>query len=112
MAGHKIERISTEILRYVNQIILTEIEDEEIKKITITDCKVTSDLSYANVFFTYLGDKTVEEITEMVNDAAGFMRSKLCHMIDLRHTPAIRFRYDDTIEHGNKIEKIIHNMNK
>lgn len=111
MANHKIERISTEILRYVNQIILEEIEDEEIKKITITECNVTNDLSYANIYFTTYSELTKKEIEDKLSEAAGFIRGKLSSLIELRHTPALRFKYDDTIENGQKIEKIIHIIN-
>ncbi len=107
MANHKIERISSEILRYVNQILLEEIEDADLKTITITECRVTNDLSYANIYFTNYSDLSKEEIESKLKDAAGFIRGKLSGLIELRHTPALRFHYDETIEHGQKLEKII-----
>lgn len=110
MGNHKIERISTEIMRYVNQILLTEIEDEDLKTITITECRVTSDLSYANLFFTNYSDLTKEEIEKKINEASSFIRGKLSGMIELRHTPSLRFKYDETIENGNNIERIINNI--
>lgn len=112
MASRKVQRLSSDILRFVNQIILTEIEDAEIKKITITDCNVTSDLSYANLFYTYYGSEEESVIDKTLADAAPFIRGKLSQLIELRHTPSIRFKYDHTIEVGQKIEKIISDINK
>lgn len=111
MGNHKIERISTEILRYVNQIILEEIEDKDIKTITITECRVTNDLSYATLYFTNFSDFSAEEMEKKLKDASGFIRGKLSGLIELRHTPTLRFVYDETIDVGNKIEKIIHEIN-
>lgn len=110
MPSHKIDRISSEILRYVNQIILTEIEDENIKKVSLTECKVTSDLSYADFYFSHYSDLTNEEMTEVLNEAASFIRGKLSQLIELRHTPSLRFKYDETIDVGNNIERIINNI--
>lgn len=110
MANHKIERISTEIMRYVNQILLEEIEDADLKTITITECKVTNDLSYANLYFTNFSDFSKDEMEKKLHDASGFIRGKLSGLIELRHTPALRFIYDETIENGLKIEKIIHEI--
>lgn len=111
MANHKIERIATEILRYVNQILLEEIEDKDLKTITLTECKVTNDLSYASLYFTSFSDFSKEEMEEKLKEASGFIRGKLSGLIDLRHTPTLKFIYDETIENGNKIEKIIHEIN-
>lgn len=110
MANHKKERISTEILRYVNQIILEEIQDKDIKTITITECRVTNDLSYATLYFTNYSDIEKKDIEKKLSDAAGFIRGKLSSLIELRHTPSLRFVYDDTIENGNTIERIINNI--
>lgn len=110
MPSHKIDRISSEILRYVNQIILTEIEDENIKKVSLTECRVTSDLSYANFYFTHYSDLTNDEMCAVLSEASSFIRGKLSQLIDLRHTPNLRFKYDETIDEGNNIERIINNI--
>lgn len=107
MNKHKIERIQSDILRYIDQIILTEVTDEEIKKVTITECNVTHDLSYATLYYTSFSDLSSEDMQKKLEDAAGFLRGKLSALIELRHTPSLRFKYDDTIENGQKIEKIL-----
>ena len=47
------------------------------------------------------------EVLKELKDASGFMRSKLCDRIDIRHTPELVFEYDDSIEYGKRIEEVI-----
>ncbi len=110
MANHKIERIASEISRYVSNILLTETRDELLKTITITDCKVTPDLSYATLYFTSLSNLTSEELEKEMKEASHFIRGKLSNHLDIRHTPDLRFVYDKSVEYGNNIEKLIEKM--
>ena len=107
MANHKLDRITTEISRYVSQILLTEVEDEILKSITITDCEVTRDLSYATLYFSSFTDLSSEELENRLEASSHFIRGKLSSLIELRHTPQLRFKFDKTIAEGKKIESII-----
>ena len=48
-------------------------------------------------------DKVLEEL----NEANGFLRGQLSHNIDIRHTPELVFEFDNSIEYGMNIERII-----
>lgn len=78
-------------------------------------CKVMEDLrdeSYAKVYFTVLDKDKKEKVLEDINNAASFIRGKLSERIEIRHTPELKFIYDDSIEYGEKIEKIIDKLHK
>ncbi len=107
MASHKLDRIASDIMRILNEIILNEANDSLLHSITITGCKVSKDLSYAKVYFTSLSSLTKEQITKEVNEASGFFRTEIANNLNLRHTPKLNFVYDDSIEYGNRIENII-----
>ena len=62
----------------------TEVKDDDIKFVTITAVDISSDLSYAKVYFTTLEDDKKEVVTKALNRASGFIRSKLCDVVDLR----------------------------
>ncbi len=112
MSNIKIERLNHAFQEEISMIIMTEIKDEDIKFVTITDVDTTNDLSYAKVYFTVL-DETKKEITiEALNKASSFIRSKLAERVEIRHTPELKFIYDTSIEYGNHIEEIIDNINK
>lgn len=107
MPSHKIERIASDILKYLSNIIFLEIDDELLKTITLTAVDVSKDLSYAKVYFTSISNMTHKELEKEVNEAASFLRGKLAKVIEIRNIPELKFVYDESIEYASKIEKII-----
>ena len=67
---------------------------------------MTSDLSFAKVYFTCMNEDKDKVLAEL-NEAKGFLRSKLAQNIEIRHTPELVFEFDNSIEYGMNIEKII-----
>lgn len=112
MPSHKIDKISSDMMRAISEILFTEARDDILKSITITGCTVSKDLSYAKVYFTSLNDMDKKALEKEVNEAASFIRGRLSEKIDLRHTPELTFVFDESIEYGNKIEKIIMDLHK
>lgn len=103
----KTDRISSNIMKEISYILETEVKDKNIKFVTITDCKVTNDLSFAKVYYRILNDSYREETSKALKNASSFIRKQLSDRIDIRHIPEIIFVYDESIDYGNKIEKII-----
>lgn len=89
--------------RELCNILLLEAKDEDFKNVTITDVEVTNDLSFAKIYFTTTDNR--EKVEKDLNNAAGFFRSELSQRLDIRHTPELRFIFDESIENGQKIEK-------
>ncbi len=103
----KIERIASEMVKQVSYILATEIKDEDIKFVTVTDCKVTNDLSFAKVYVTVFDKEKTQSTIEALNNASGFIRRELADRIDIRHIPELTFVYDESIEYGMNIENKI-----
>lgn len=93
------------LLEEISYILATEIKDMDIKFVTITGVNTTNDLSFAKVYFTTLKEK--EKTLNALNNASGFIRKVLADKIEIRHIPELTFIYDESIEYGKKIEKII-----
>ena len=110
MTSLKGERISSDIQREISNILLLDAKDEDFKHVTITAVEATNDLSFAKVFFTTTDDR--EKVTKDLNNAAGFFRSLLAERLEVRHTPELRFIFDESIEYGAKIEKIIEQLHE
>ena len=107
MANHKVERIASDITKYLSNILMLETNDELFKQITIIDVVVSKDLSFAKVYFTSLSSLSKKEIEKEINEASPFIRGKLASLIDARNIPFLKFTYDESIEYGNKIDDII-----
>lgn len=108
----KIERISDMLVEQISYILKTEVKDSNIQFVTITECKVSSDLSYAKVYFTVLNEKKKKETLKALKNAKGFIRSKLYDRVDIRHIPELEFVYDESIAYGKNIEKIIEEIHE
>lgn len=111
MANIKIERINNNLVKEISYVISTEVKDKDIGFVTITAVDTASDLSSAKVYFTVLNDSQKELSTESLNNAAGFIRSKLFDLVDMRNVPTLTFIYDESIEYGKRIEDIIEEIN-
>ena len=107
----KIERLQNIFAIEISKIIKNEVKDSRIDFVTITFVKISSDLSYAKVYFTCLHDEEREEIIKVLNNASKFIERKLCDAVEIRKMPELTFVYDDSIEYGNKIEDIIERIN-
>ena len=110
MRNLKGERVASDMQRELGNILLLEAKDEDFKNVTITDVDVTNDLGFAKIYFTTLDNR--EKVEKDLNNAAGFFRSELSQRLDIRHTPELRFIFDESIENGQKIEKIIEELHK
>lgn len=110
MASHKIERIESDIIKYLSNILLTETRDELMKTITLTEVEVNKDLSIAKVYFTSISELTHREIEKEMNEASPFLRGRLAKVLEIRNIPELKFIYDDTIEYATKIERIINKI--
>ena len=93
MSSLKGERVSSDMQRELCNILLLEAKDKDFKNVTITDVDVTNDLSFAKIYFTTLDNK--EKVEKDLNNASGFFRSELSKRLDIRHTPELRFIFDD-----------------
>ena len=102
----KIERLNNEFQEVISEILHKEVKDPDLKFVTITGCDTTNDLSFCKVYFTVLNkDKT--ETLKALKSASSFIRGEVSKRVQVRHTPEFRFVYDESIEYGEKIEKII-----
>lgn len=112
MASVKIKRIASQIAKEISNIISFESRDENFRNVTITGAEVTNDLSFATIYFTAIDEENKEVIQRELNNAAGFFRKEISERVDIRYTPEIKFKYDDSIEYGNNIERILKEIHK
>lgn len=107
----KTDRIASNIVKEISYVLMMEAKNPDLKFVTITDCHLAPDLSYAKVYYTTMNDDK-KEVFKDLNDAAGFIRKELADRIDIRHIPELEFVYDESIEYGKKIENIIEQIHE
>ena len=102
-------RVSEVIQREVANVIQTEMNDPRASAVTITYTKMTRDMSSALVYFTMQSDdrKEIRETENALNKAAGFIRHLLTERVELRYIPKLQFTFDESIERGRRVSKLI-----
>ncbi|GLB59303.1 30S ribosome-binding factor RbfA [Cytobacillus sp. NCCP-133] len=104
-------RVGEQMKKELGEIIGRKIKDPRIGFVTVTDVQVTGDLQQATVFISVLGDEEQRENTlRGLAKAKGFIRSEIGQRIRLRKTPEILFEFDESIDYGNRIESLLHQI--
>lgn len=107
MNNIKLSRYNSLFVKEISGIIQNEIKDPDIKFVTLTGCEITSDLSYAKVYYTVLDENKKVETKKALEKAKGFIRGELSKRIDIRHTPELKFEFDSSTEYGTNIDRLI-----
>jgi len=110
----RIIRINDEIARVTAEVIRSELSDPRIGTVvTVLRADTTTDLKHSKIFVSVLGEKEQQEKTmEALHKASGFIRKRVADIVNLRQTPELKFIFDDSIEHGMRMRKLIEEVNR
>jgi ribosome-binding factor A len=101
-------RIAELLQRELADLIRREVHDPRVKSLTVTSVDVSSDLSHAKVYITQLtGVEQAAETLKALKNASGFLRHALRDRVLLRVIPQLHFLYDESVEEGAKISRLI-----
>ena len=101
-------RIADQIQREVAELVRTEVRDPRVGMVTLTAVELSRDQSHAKVFVTVLGPQSAaEEAQEGLQRAAGFLRSQLAHRLTIRKVPELHFAFDESVERGVRLSRLI-----
>ncbi len=114
MAFSRSDRVSEEIKKSVSDIINNNLKDPRVNcLLSVTKVELTKDMRYAKIFISVYGDEnTKSRAFEGMKNAEGFIRKELGSRIRLRYTPEICFKYDDSIEYGIHINKLLEEVSR
>ena len=103
-----INRLDGILRKELSQILLTDMKDPKLHFVAITAVEVSRDLSYANIYVTfYDGHIRLKEL----NEAKGYLRSKLAKILKIRKIPELNFILDDSFDKAKRIEDILSGIN-
>lgn len=114
MQTKRSDKVSDLLKKEISLIISSEIKDPRLQNINITAVKVSDDIGIATVFYTVIGEsiqKTQSNIdSKILEKLSGMIRSNLAKKIKIRRIPKIKFRFDESIEYSENIEKLLKNL--
>lgn len=108
MTAARQARIADQIQRELAELIRLEMRDPRVGLVTLTGVELSRDQSHAKVYFTVLGSPSdAEHAGEGLQRAAGFLRSQLAHRLTTRTVPELAFAYDESVERGVRLSRLI-----
>lgn len=107
------EKVAEAIQQIVSELLIRGLKDPRIGFVTITGVKMTDDLSMAKIFFSVVGSEEDKKNTQAgLQSASGFIRKAVGAHLKLRHVPEIHFRFDDSLERANNIERLLRQIHE
>lgn len=106
MGGNRSIRIAESIKREVGTLLLKEIKDVRVKDslVSVMDVQITNDLRHVTLFFSIWGDSEKKKsVMAGLESAKGYIRSEIGKRINIRFTPEVHLRLDESLEKGDKM---------
>lgn len=108
MSNARLARIADQIQRELSELVREELRDPRVRMVTLTGVELARDQSHAKVWFTSLGTpEDAQACADGLARAAGFLRSGLAHRLSTRVVPELHFAYDESIERGVRLSRLI-----
>ena len=111
MAKYRIQKINAEMQKCISEVISFKMNNAELEGsfITVSQVDVTPDLFQARVYISILPSKNYskEQIFAVINNARGYIRHEVSEQINLRISPELIFVLDESLDYGQKINKIL-----
>lgn len=105
-------RVGDLIREEIADILMHKVKDPRIGFVTVTGVKLSDDLRHARVFLSIYKDEEKEITLKAIEVAKGFIRRELGKRMRLKFVPELVFRLDKSIEYGNKIERLLKDIEK
>ena len=106
--GNRSRRVAELLKRELASLIPRELDDPRAARITLTSVDVARDLKSARVYFTLLaGGAEADRAAKALNGATGLLRRALKPRLALRAIPELRFYFDESVERGDRVSRLI-----
>ncbi|HTD27834.1 MAG TPA: 30S ribosome-binding factor RbfA [Xanthomonadaceae bacterium] len=104
---HRSDRVAAQLRRELGQLVHDAVREHALPSVSVSDVEITRDLAHAKVFVTALQAERSADAVKGLKEHAKEIRFKLAHLVKMRHVPELHFHYDDSVDRGEKIEKLL-----
>ena len=109
--GSRADRVGDQIQAELASLLTRNVHDPGIGFLTITRVKLSPDLQQARVYYTSIGDdKAKRESARALDRATPFLRRQVGQRLRLKRVPELTFFYDESIEQGDRVERILQEL--
>ena len=101
-------RVNEAVREVLSSRIAEGLKDPRIGFVTVTSVETSPDLRHARVYVSVLGnDEARAETLAGLQNAHGPLQSALARELRMKHTPELKFVYDDTVDKGMRINELL-----
>jgi ribosome-binding factor A len=101
------DRVSAELRREIGLLVHAAVRDHALPSVSVSDVETTKDLDWATVWVTTLMPEQSEAAVKALKELAPEFRRSLSRSMRLRRVPELRFRYDESVDQGERIERLL-----
>ena len=107
--AYRIERVNSRIRQEISQLLQRQVKDPRLGNfIAVTEVSTSADLNHAKVFVSCMGsEEAKQQALNALASASGFFRRELAKRLKLRYIPELSFQWDDSIERGDRLLRLI-----
>jgi ribosome-binding factor A len=106
--SQRTDRLDSQIRQELMELLQREMKDPRIGFATITRVETARDLGSAKVWVSIMGtDVEREKTMKALTDAAPWLRRQLGSRLTVRHIPQLDIRHDDSIEAGDRVLRLL-----
>ena len=107
-SSRRSERVGGQLREEISRAVQRIVKDPRIHGVTVTDVELSSDLRYARVYYSVIGeDPRREEAQEGLQSARGVIKREVGRNLQLRYVPDIDFFFDDSLGNAEQIEGLL-----
>jgi len=100
-------RVGENVRDALAEVLRHDVTDVQVGWSSISEVEVSPDLHYARVYMTGLKEDETRKTVEALRKVAGKVRHHLGKRIQLRYTPELDFRYDETAMKALRVETLL-----
>lgn len=104
---HRSDRISAELRRLVGTLVHEVVRDNALPSVSVSDVEASRELDVATVYITALLAEQGPPAVKLLNEMAKNFRRELSRTMKIRRVPELRFKYDDSVDKGERIEQLL-----
>jgi ribosome-binding factor A len=109
--SQRTDRLDSQIRAELMDLLQREMKDPRIGFVTITRVETARDLGSARVWVSILGtDEEQARSMAAMHDASAWLRRRLGERLRIRHIPQLVLRHDDSIASGDRVLRILHDL--
>ena len=109
--SQRTDRLDSQIRQELMELLQREMKDPRIGFATITRVETARDLGSARVWVSVLGTPEEQQTAvKALTDAAPWLRRQLGERLTVRHIPQLMIKHDDSIQAGDRVLRLLREL--